>query len=516
MRTLLLSVLALALTIGPQAAWADARIASFTNPAAAARPAGEGGKGSTLPTSVVADPDTIDAGETLVNVSRRLTVFFYNGYRSPVQLGEVTISSDGNVRSKIVANDCATLKALPVGDRCSIAVEVVPNSPGPWTVELLVNHTGQGRIARAELMGSTLGKTGEKTEGLAISKKIAPPLDFGAVLASEEHSTRTMLIENDSNNQLVISKIDLISQQGDGLKLRDSGCKEGDQLKPGESCPITVMWEPKDKQNLATDLIVRHNGDLGFVVVPIRGSAKVAEAEKGKDGGSGDASGNARNTAPTVVTSSQVVSPPAGLLPAISQLAQSLPQIQSDRLGKDGAKAEAKAPVLPAGATVKLDLIGTVGGRAILGGETSQTAIVGLGETVPFEGSNVELLQLESSRAVVNVNGVRRELGLRRATSYMLGTSTGTGGSGSKNTSKDNTDTSSSNPPPPQNNTPAAAATSSAAPANTTDTKTDQKNSSSIFPNSIFDEKVKGTTTNKTSSIPAAAADAVKSALLGE
>lgn len=511
MRFVLPILIAFALVVLPSSLWAQARVASFTNPATAARASsGEGGKTGQVPTSVVADPDTIDAGETLVNVSRRLTVFFYNGYRSPVQIGDVAISSDGNVRSKIVANDCATLKVLPVADRCSIAVEVVPNSPGPWTVELLVNHNGQGRIARAELMGTTLGKTGEKTEGLAISKKIAPPLDFGSVLAGEEHSTRTMLIENDSNNQLVISKIDLISQQGDGLKLRESGCKEGDQLKPGESCPITVMWEPSQKENLATDLIVRHNGDLGFVVVPIRGAAKVVEAEKDKDGKSTDDGVRSRNSAPSVVTSSQVIAP-TSVLPALNQLAQSLPQIQSEALDKKGSALPAK-PALPPGATVELNLIGTVGGRAILGGASAQTAIVGLGETVPFEGNNIELLQLESNRAVVNVNGVRREFGLRRAASYMQSANSSSGSSaGVSGVSEVKKEVQ-----PPQAPATPVSPSVAAEPTKTDESKTEPQKNSSIFPNSIFDDKVKGGSKQKTSSLPADAVSAMQSSLLGE
>src|SRR5262249_39458191 len=130
------------------------------------------------------------------------------------------------------------------------------------------------------------GKTDEKAQGLAISKKIASPLDFGNVRVSEESVARTMLIENDSTEPLKISSIDLITRDDQGLRLRPVGCEEGDELKPGESCPLTVMWEPEYRGNIATDLIVRHSGGLGFVVVPIRGVATADEGKEGKGGGS--------------------------------------------------------------------------------------------------------------------------------------------------------------------------------------------------------------------------------------
>ncbi len=177
-------------------AMAQSRNAAFLDPASSAGAGGAGAKGGG-PNTVVADPAQTDAGETLVNVARRVTVFFYNGFRSVVQLNELTINADGNVRSKVLSDDCKAIKALPPQARCSVVMEIVPGSPGPWSVELLLNHSGQGRIARAELVGTTLGKTDEKSEGLAVSKKIAAPIDFGAVHAGEESAARTMLIEND-------------------------------------------------------------------------------------------------------------------------------------------------------------------------------------------------------------------------------------------------------------------------------------------------------------------------------
>ena len=416
-----------------QPANAQTRNASFVNPGAMTTKA-DGNKSTA--STLVAEPASIDAGETLVNIARRVTVFFYNGFRSSVQINELSLNADGNVRSRVVSDDCKSIKTLPVGDKCSVALEITPSSPGPWTVELLLNHNGSGRIARAEINGTTLGKADEKSEGLSISKKIAQTLDFGDVKANEEKATRTMLIENDSPMSLMISAIDLISTRQDGLSIRANGCKEGDELKSGESCPITVLWEPNSRGKIATDLIVRHSGNLGFVVVPIRGSG-TKEAEKSND--SNDLANTGSGKTMAIVPSSS-----ASLMPrtsdSITQSLSSMPALDALPLPRDGlSNIKRKSPpdvknMVDAGdgeevreaPIPKILLIGTVGRRAILGDSQEQTYMVNLGEKINIMGSDVELLQLDTTRAVVMIGSKRLNLSLRnmQTIAYQNGSTT--------------------------------------------------------------------------------------------
>ncbi len=428
----------IALLCAPAVAAAQTRNAAFTNPAAARAPSGDG-KSNNTPIVLAADPPQVDAGETLVNVARRVTVFFYNGFRSAVDIGELSVNADGNVRAKVVSNDCATLKKLPASDRCSVALEVVPTSPGPWSVELLLNHSGQGRIVRAEVNGSTLGKADEKSEGLAISKKIAAPLDFGEVSAAQDAATRTMLIENDSSEPLGIDDIDLISNPQQGLSLREGGCKAKDTLKPGESCPITIIWQPGNTMILATDLIVHHNGNLGFVVVPIRGHSKLAEGATPATpatAGNGPILNPATSDKTTKTTTASLADSVSQTLktlppPTPQEIAQTLPPIRVQKPAPvavpDTSVVSAPQYVLP------IRLIGIVGGRAIIGMDNEAPVVVGLGDTTQVDGQDIELLQLDGTRAVLNISGVRKELRLRNAPSYMQSKNTGltTGGTGS-------------------------------------------------------------------------------------
>jgi hypothetical protein len=392
-------------------AYAQSRNAAFLDPASGQSNQNKNGAPST--NNIVADPPQTDAGETLVNVARRVTVFFYNGLRSSVALSEMMMNADGNVRSKILSDDCKVLKNLPSQSRCSVVLEVIPSSPGPWSVELLLNHTGQGRIARAEIVGSTLGKTDEKSEGLAVSKKISTPVDFGTVRSGSESAARTMLIENDSTEPLKINSVDLIAREQQGLMLRPEGCKQGDELKPGESCPITIIWQPSSGGNVATDLIVHHSGNLGFVVVPIRGisaGGDTSTASNNKGGGTDllpSSGGMQKSLQPSLPTSP----------PSLDQIARSLPTIDSHKLKNDNEKTKETAEAVPAPTVISL--IGTVNGRAILGDSAGESYVLSLGESTSIGGTPVSLLQLDNTRAVVKVGSTRQEIHLRRASTIM-------------------------------------------------------------------------------------------------
>ncbi len=425
-RVHLLYVLIVMLMSVGSPAFAQTRNASFVNPNSVSQKTADGKNGS-LSNTVVADPASIDAGETLVNVARRITVFFYNGFRNPVQINDLTLNADGNVRSKVITDDCKGIKTLPVQDKCSVALEITPSSPGPWSVELLLNHSGTGRIARAEVNGSTLGKADEKSEGLAISKKIAAPLDFGTVMVNEEKAARTMLIENDSTVPLLISSIDLIAPEGEGLTVRKMGCKEGDELKPGESCPITVMWEPMVRGNVATDLIVRHSGNLGFVVVPIRGAGSTG-TDSGDDVADKSGKPKTRTSSPSSlmprssgdplqIRSAQPSLDTLPLPPRSNDEEATLPPMKSSSVSPQrkppSVKNMSQAEEGPVSQAPEIMLIGTVGGRAILSDAEDQTYMVGLGEKVSVGGEDIELLQLDPTRAVVMAAGHRMNLTLR-------------------------------------------------------------------------------------------------------
>jgi hypothetical protein len=366
---------------------------------------------------VVEPKNDIDTGETFVNVARRVTVFFINQSSAPVNVVSLSVSNDGNVKSDIVSDDCSSgSKTIASASRCSVAVEITPISPGSWTAELLLTHNGTGRIARVKFSGKTSGKSGsdKKETGLSLSTKEVKPIDFGDVVANQSKVARSALMINDSPETISIMSIDVIAADN-GLERLEQGCSVDMELKPGESCPVTLVWKPIAKGLVSTDLIIRHSGQLGFSVIPIRGAAKTDANDKddknakGDKNDKGDASKkNARVDAdkPPMPTSAEEIEKlTAGNIPPVNG-----ENLGVDAMGKLSGVAKAAAP------SAQLRLIGTVGNRALLLKPDGATAVVGIGEEVPLSDSRtLKVLNITPRAIEVFLDGKHKTLHLEAA-----------------------------------------------------------------------------------------------------
>ena len=387
-----------------------AREASFVQP-------GSGG-GGTVQQGIVADPLEMDLGETLLGIAKRATVFFANTSLSPVELQKFEVTSDGNVAAEIGENDCEKLKTLVPQQRCSVNVQITPISGGSWSAQLLIQHNGDGRVSRAVILGQTLGggkadADKEKT-GLSLSEKKVEPIDFGSIEAGRDRAVRTALVVNDSAEILTLHEIEVIAPDN-GLARLEQGCAAEAELKPGESCPITLVWEPKVRGTISTDLIVRHTGRLGFMVVPIRGNATgdtpgevprqslAGQLAGGAGNNNADGSANAGGRADTEDT----INPPPPLpMPAGSRKNT----INASSLFSDEEDDE--------GAASDLELIGTAGNRAILKGD-NETHILAVGETTRIGRTKVTLVSLDGREATIR-RGKHEEETLRLSGSQNL------------------------------------------------------------------------------------------------
>src|SRR6185312_2016340 len=128
-----------------------ARDAAFMQPS--------GGGNNNGDEAVKVEPKSdVDIGETALHIARRTTLFFVNESGALVQVEKVAVNSDANVTAEITADDCSKQGAIAPMSRCSVEVSVTPTSPGNWTVETLLTHSGAGRIARAKISGKTSGR----------------------------------------------------------------------------------------------------------------------------------------------------------------------------------------------------------------------------------------------------------------------------------------------------------------------------------------------------------------------
>ncbi|MDD3183229.1 MAG: hypothetical protein PHD48_10570 [Alphaproteobacteria bacterium] len=392
-----------------------ARDAAFLDPGASSSPAARSAD------SIFVEPKSeTDVGDTPPSTSRRATFFFVNQTNLPITVENITANGDSNVRAEIVSDDCTKGRQITAGSRCSVAVEVTPIGTGSWAAELLMTHNAAGRIARARIIGRTTKGPVEKQDmGLSLNTKDVKPVDFGDVIMGGGKAVRTALMVNDSSDEISLLSIEVIAAEN-GLQRLDQGCAPDIDLKPGESCPITLVWKPETKNNVSTDLIIRHSGRLGFVVIPIRGVAKeIVE----KDGG-GRASASSATTSslktgladdksgklqpPSVADLAQLLD--AKNIPPLS--AQDIPELA---LGSRGGDAASSSP------TVSLDnyrLIGTVGNRAVIYKTDGSTIIVGLGEAIDtFGDKSVQLVNISPRSVEIFFDGKKKALKLEAVAS---------------------------------------------------------------------------------------------------
>jgi len=370
---------------------AEARDAAFLDP-------GMSGAGTGDDAIRVEPKGDIDTGESILNVARHTTLFFVNQTSQPVQVEKVDVNSDGNVKAEISSDDCSKQATIPAQSRCSVEVTVTPSTPGAWGVEVLLTHNGAGRIARSKLTGKTSGSsasTEKKDTGLALSTKDNSPVSFGDVEVGAK-SVRSALMVNDSPDSISLYAIDVIEAEN-GLQKLDQGCAVDMELKPGESCPVTLVWTPQNAGQVSTDLIIRHSGRLGFVVIPIRGNAKGAVVQGGgKEGG--------KNTDKVVFNDGGKANmpPPPSAQDLEKNSGAKIPAMSASALGIPSTSTPVSGG--------SLRLIGTVGTRAVLLQPDGTTLVVSVGETFDVGDHRAKLVTLSAKTAAIMIDGHKKEL----------------------------------------------------------------------------------------------------------
>lgn len=390
MRTYLLIAAILLLLGETSPLWA--RDAAFIEPGA------NSGKGSTGGDALIADPKAFDAGESTVGITRRVSLFFVNTSGMPLQITEMTTTGDGNVTLQTENSDCKTTGKIAPYSRCTVALTITPTSAGNWSVEILAMHDGAGRIARATVNGKAGmdAKSATRAEGLNLSSRDMKPLDFGDVEVGGAPAVRTALMVNDSPESITIKAIDLIAVD-QGLERLLTGCTVDQVLAPDASCPITLKWSPTAAGNIATDLIMRHTGKIGFTVIPIRGRGT---------GGSGLAS----LAAPVSHNTGKTPSPPTAA--EVASVAGNLPPLDPVSTYATPAPKQKKA----ASPDQKVYLIGVVGQRGILQYD-GITKMLEPGAEADIAGITVKLSALAEREARIIVDGQPRTVKLA-ASSY--------------------------------------------------------------------------------------------------
>lgn len=366
------------------------REASFVQPGT-----GPGGKRDN-DDAIAASPREMDVGDTIVGITKRVRLYFTNYSGREATISDVSLSADSNVRTEIAADDCTKITKLKPNDKCSVSLEITPNSPGKWTGEVVMIHDAPGRVSRATLSGATAGEVGAggQQPGLSlVGANKDQMIDFGTVPPGG-NAVRSVLLANDSPNPLLIEKLELVAADRSLSLMGEGGCVEGAEVAPGGSCPVTVIWQPGGR-DISTDLIIRHTGPMGFAVIPVRG----------KTGGEGGADMRTERTP----TATAVDAPD---MEAMQEAPPSLP------VGKS------KIPAISAGALYgrghmpsnsmgsSLVLRGTSGKRAILADADGNVIVAGEDEVIQSDGTAVRILNVEPHQVMIDSGGVKMKLDL--------------------------------------------------------------------------------------------------------
>lgn len=372
-----------------------ARDAAFLDP-------GAGSSAGTGDDAVKVEPKgDIDIGNSVLNVSRHANLFFVNQSGGPVKVEKVTVNGDGNVANEIVTDDCSKQGTIPPGSRCSVEISLTPSSPGPWTAEVLLTHDGAGRIARAKLTGKTTGViTGEKKDmGLALNTKESTPVSFGDVDVDSGKVVRSALMVNDSAEPITLYSIDVI-EASNGLQRLDQGCAVDMELKPGESCPVTLVWTPSNPGQISTDLIIRHSGRLGFAVIPIRGVAK----------GEGNGGGKSASDTVEASTSKGGIPSPPGAVDIEKAMNGKIPAVSDKDLGGSTGKSSSSSSTSASVGTFYL--IGTVGNRAVILKPDGKTVIVNAGDDMDVGEKSVKVVLVTAKSVDLLMEGKKKTISL--------------------------------------------------------------------------------------------------------
>jgi hypothetical protein len=274
-----------------------------------------------------------------------------------------------------------------------------------------------------KLTGKTKGSVSseKKVTGLQLSGQAISPVDFEDVEVGTDRAVRTALMVNDSSDTIKILSVDLIAPDN-GLTRFEQGCAVDEELQPGESCPVTLLWKPEDKGIVSTDLIIRHNGKRGFTVIPVRGVAKLPKGEKGQASSKGedskdvavgkvkvgdDALGSSASIEGASITMSPTASQVENLLKNSGSIApvyqKTLNRNPKDDESSDGEADSAASYVAKPNLIGSLKLIGVVGSKAVFY-YRKQTFVVEQGEAFSLDDQDALLTNVGAREVEVRYN----------------------------------------------------------------------------------------------------------------
>ena len=229
---------------------------------------------------VISDLETIPSELKFGNLknSRPLTrsIILRNVTSKPIQVTDIEVESNDQA-GYTFKTDCESLLS---GEACIVTVTWAPQQRGPSTGVLVIRHDGPTGVVSVILDGEYDPEKAKQVDvfpeavpGKGLLTASQTDIDFGKGV--ESNAAITVSLVNVGDTPLTLGAIDL-SNKDNGVKISQTGCREGVELAPVEACPLTLVWEPVRVGAILDDVKIRHDGARGILVLPIRGNADKA------------------------------------------------------------------------------------------------------------------------------------------------------------------------------------------------------------------------------------------------
>ncbi len=231
---------------------------------------------TTAQTELEAFPEALDFGSVTTGVEQIRSITLRNRASEPVTINDIELKANEGAGFKFDS----TCETLAPGAGCLVTVRWAPSQIGASNASLSISHTGISGLSRIDIGGdfnpaspadATLYPNALPNLGLLIADR--PSFDFESGVESVSSITASLV--NAGDKDLMLQSLRLSGSEN-GLSVARNGCSPGLVLTPNTACPLTLSWAPSREGPLIDDVLIRHTGARGILVLPVRGDADSA------------------------------------------------------------------------------------------------------------------------------------------------------------------------------------------------------------------------------------------------
>ncbi len=231
---------------------------------------------------IISDPETVDFGTSTGRTSLIRAITLKNTTSTLINIEDVRLVASNVSGFKIDDDECERLNA---GQSCILTASWAPQVAGASEGVLVIDHSGATSVLNIPLKGvyspedaetAPLFPTPVPGKGLIITDLSS--IDFGTSVDGAASITASVINEGDA--PVTIRTLRLAGSDN-GLTIAAGGCGQGTILLPTQACILSLNWSPKRIGPVIDDVIIRHTGARGALILPVRGGAvAVAETDK--------------------------------------------------------------------------------------------------------------------------------------------------------------------------------------------------------------------------------------------